>query len=271
MADENRLLDDRKVKEEAIKQFRLMDDTFMSKVFEDKKCAELLLRIILNKDDLTVQNTQTQFEIKNLQGRSARLDIYAVDSEGVKYDVEVQRRDSGAVPKRGRYNSSLLDANATDPGDDFENLPRTYVIFITESDYFKGGQELYEITRCVKNMGHIDYGDESCIIYVNGQNRDVTAIGRLMHDFFCTNPHEMYYGILSERTQYFKESKEGVDTMCKIMEDYAEKRAKLAADERSISMANKLWNSGMRDLQQISDLTELPLDEVKKLFEGKTA
>lgn len=31
MADENRLLDDRKVKEEAIKQFRLMDDTFMSR------------------------------------------------------------------------------------------------------------------------------------------------------------------------------------------------------------------------------------------------
>ena len=67
MADENRLLDDRKVKEEAIKQFRLMDDTFMSKVFEDKECAELLLRVILNKDDLTVQNTQTQFEIKKLR------------------------------------------------------------------------------------------------------------------------------------------------------------------------------------------------------------
>lgn len=67
MADENKLLDDRKVKEEAIKQFRLMDDTFMSKVFEDKECAELLLRVILNKNDLTVQNTQTQFEIKNFR------------------------------------------------------------------------------------------------------------------------------------------------------------------------------------------------------------
>ena len=55
--------------------------------------------------------------------------------------------------------------------------------------------------------------------------------------------------------------------MCKIMEDYAEKKA----DERAIRMSNKLWNSGMRDLQQISDLTELPLDEVKRLFEGKTA
>ena len=30
-----------------IENFRLMDDTFMSKVFEDKACAELLLRVIL--------------------------------------------------------------------------------------------------------------------------------------------------------------------------------------------------------------------------------
>ena len=32
-----------------IENFRLMDDTFMSKVFEDKACAELLLRVILNR------------------------------------------------------------------------------------------------------------------------------------------------------------------------------------------------------------------------------
>ena len=37
-----------------IENFRLMDDTFMSKVFEDKACAELLLRVILIRDDLTV-------------------------------------------------------------------------------------------------------------------------------------------------------------------------------------------------------------------------
>lgn len=62
-----------------IENFRLMDDTFMSKVFEDKACAELLLRVILNRDDLTVVRVVSQFELKNLQGRSARLDIYAVD------------------------------------------------------------------------------------------------------------------------------------------------------------------------------------------------
>ena len=50
-----------------IENFRLMDDTFMSKVFEDKACAELLLRVILNRDDLTVVRVFSQFELKNLQ------------------------------------------------------------------------------------------------------------------------------------------------------------------------------------------------------------
>lgn len=89
----------------------------------------------------------------------------------------------------------------------------------------------------------------------------------------------MNYELLSRRTEYFKESKEGVDTMCQIMEDYAEKRARqaakkaaeIAATERSVSMATELWNDGMRDMEKIAKLTKLSLDEVKKLFEGKSA
>ena len=66
---------------ERIRNFRLMDDDFMSKVFEDKACAEFLLKIILERDDLTVQEVHGQHDLKNLQGRSVRLDILAVDRE----------------------------------------------------------------------------------------------------------------------------------------------------------------------------------------------
>ena len=196
-------------------------------------------------------------------------------STGAKYDIEVQRSDKGAVPKRGRYNSSLLDCNTLDTGDNFEKLPKTYVIFITENDYFHAGLPMYTITRCITNMGNAVYGDESGIIYVNGANRDDSAVGKLMQDFFCKDPHKMNYELLSRRTEYFKESKEGVDTMCKLMEDYADKRARkaaeIAANERSINMATELWNDGMRDMEKIAKLTKLPLNDVKKLFEGKTA
>ena len=266
-----------------IENFRLRDDTFMSKVFEDKACAELLLRVILNRDDLTVVRVVSQFELKNLQGRSARLDIYAVDEHGKQYDVEVQRSDDGAAPRRARYNSSLLDANLLNPGDKFDELPESYIIFITEHDVLKGGKPLYTVNRTISELDHAIFADGSHIIYVNGEIRNGTALGELMQDFFCKDPHEMHYKVLSDRAGYFKKDKEGVDTMCKLMEDYADKRARQAAEaaakeaaekaarERSISIATNLWNKGERDLQQIADLTDLPLDEVKKLFEGKTA
>ncbi len=67
---------------ERIKRFTLMHDVFMSKVFEDIKCVELLLSIVLKKD-LTVIKVISQCAVKNLQGRSVRLDIYAVDSDNV--------------------------------------------------------------------------------------------------------------------------------------------------------------------------------------------
>lgn len=43
-----------------------------------------------------------------------------------------------------------------------------------------------------------------------------------MHDFKCTDPSEMHYEILAERTRFFKESKEGVLTMCRSMEKMRE-------------------------------------------------
>ena len=63
----------------------------MSKVFEDKKCTEELLRIILKKDDLKVKSVKTQYVIDNLQGHSIRLDICAVDNKGKIYDIEIQK------------------------------------------------------------------------------------------------------------------------------------------------------------------------------------
>ena len=99
---------------EAINKFTLMDDTFMTQVFSgDLECTKELLETILKRKDLTVIKSVTQLTIGNLFGRSVRLDIYANDAEGKKYDIEVQQNDSGAVPERARLNSSLFDARLT--------------------------------------------------------------------------------------------------------------------------------------------------------------
>ena len=116
-----------------IQEFRLMDDVFMQVCFRDNlECTELVLRIILSRPDLCVQSVQTQKTLKNLYGRSLCLDITATDSVHTEYDIEIQRADQGALVRRARYHSSLMDANHPAPGRYFERLPESYVIFITE-------------------------------------------------------------------------------------------------------------------------------------------
>lgn len=150
-----------------IKNFRLMDDDFMTKCFENEiACAELLLNIILNKPDLKVQEVRTQYTIKNLQGRSVRLDILATDILKKKYNCEIQGADKGAGAHRARFNSSVIDANAISAGQSTEELPETYVIFITESDVTGANQSIYHIDRCIEETGE-KFGDGSHIIYVN--------------------------------------------------------------------------------------------------------
>lgn len=64
-----------------------------------------------------------------------------------QYDLEVQRADAGARPERARYHAGALDVENLDAGQEFEELPTTYIIFITENDIWGGGQALYPIDR----------------------------------------------------------------------------------------------------------------------------
>ena len=62
------------------------------------------------------------------------MDILAVDKQEQVYNIEIQRDDKGVGVKRARYNSSLIDANVTEPGDQYQKLNETYVFFITENE-----------------------------------------------------------------------------------------------------------------------------------------
>ena len=257
-----------------IQSLRLLDDDFMNKVFEDKACAEFLLQIILERTDLTVQKVHSQHNLKNLQGRSVRLDILATDEAGRVYNIEVQRSDKGAGAKRARYNSSLIDANITEPCDNYENLNETYVIFITEHDVLKAGRPIYHIDRMIQETNAL-FGDGSHILYVNAQIKDNTALGQLMHDFACTKAEEMHYPILAKRVRYFKEEQEGVATMSRIFEEIkreaAQEAARKTAREKSIQVARRMLMMGKYSYEEISAISDLTMDEVKALDEGKPA
>ncbi len=252
---------------ERLKSLRYMDDDFMSVCLADNfEGVELILRIILGRKDIKIKSVRTQEPLKNLQGRSAVLDVHAIDSTDKEFDVEIQRKDAGAGAKRARHNSSLLDVHILKTGDDTEDIPDSYVIFITENDVMKGNQPIYPVERYVTiGENKVLFGDGSHIIYVNGKYRGNDEIGKLMHDFSCTNPDDMNYETLAKKARYFKQNEKGVAAMCKIMEDMRNEAAQKAEQNKAKRTAVHLIKLGKMTLEEIAEATELSLDIVKEL------
>lgn len=100
-------------------------------------------------------------------------------------------------------------------------------------------------------------GDGTHIVYVNGAYRDESPIGKLMHDFSCKNPADMYYKPLAEQVRYYKEDAKGVEAMCRIVEDIIDSEKKEIALE--ILKLNKL------SLEEIAKCSKLSLEEVEKI------
>ena len=247
-----------------IQRFRLIDDTFFNVCFDNYiEGMQLLLRIFFGRDDLVVKHVVAQRSTDNLYGRGVRFDVLAEDSEGKIYDCEVQRANKGAIPRRARYNSSMMDARELAKGEEYSKLPETWVIFITENDIYGAGFPLYHVERIVQELQR-PFDDGAHILYVNGANRDDTPLGRLMQDFFCENPKQMNYKELAERADYFKAGAEGVNTMCELMEKFGEKKmeegrleGRLEGQRRMLDMARSLvaLNVPLDVIEKASGLT----------------
>ena len=247
-----------------IQKFRLIDDTFFNVCFDNYiEGMQLLLRIFFGRDDLVVKHVVAQRSTDNLYGRGVRFDVLAEDSEGKIYDCEVQRANKGAIPRRARYNSSMMDARELAKGEEYSKLPETWGIFITENDIYGAGFPLYHVERIVQELQR-PFDDGAHILYVNGANRDETPLGRLMQDFFCENPEQMNYKELAERADYFKAGAEGVNTMCELMEKFGEKKmeegrleGRLEGQRRMLDMARSLvaLNVPLDVIEKASGLT----------------
>ena len=245
-------LDEDALKLAKIRQSCLMDDAYMKVFFNNNiKCTQLVLRIILDKDDLTVKRVKTQKPLKGAPNKhTVRLDIYAVDSEGLEYDIEIQRASAGASPKRARFYSALIDANMLAKNEDYDKLRESIIIFITEHDVLGDGLPLYTIERYIN--GKKLFNDGIKIIYVNASNQDAeTKLGRLMHDFMCVPVKDMYYEELASRAKYLKGNKKGEQAMKSVWDEMQEEsRAQGRAEGLEQGIAKGMAKGRAEGLEQ---------------------
>ena len=161
---------------------------------------------IEDKIDLIIEELKRKYpDLTNYRWHAIKL---------LEQDQEITKRYSVNLP---RYHSGLMDMNTLNPGQDFDDLPESYVIFITRDDALGYGLPIYHIDRKIEEVSE-NFKDEAHIIYVNSKKQEDTELGRLMHDLHCKNAEDMHSKILADRVYELKETQKGVEFMCREME-----------------------------------------------------
>ena len=238
-------------KKERVEGFRPIDDVFFEVLADDREVCQEILRTILEDKALIVEEVIVQRSVRNIYGRSVRLDALCILGDGAKCNIEVQRAHSDNHLKRARYNAASIVTKNTEPGERFEkNVPRVIIVYISERDFLGYGRTIYHIDKVIWENGEpIDDGLQE--VFVNTCIDDGTDIAGLMRCFMQQEVHDPRFPKLSSRVYYLKEQEGGVSAMCEIMDKYMEEAKAAGIKEGREAGMREGKEVGMREGKEV--------------------
>lgn len=152
-------------------------------------CKEFLERI-LGSSIKKIQYIESEKTIDHtVKAKSIRLDVYLNDENGTIYNIEMQKSDTLEIPKRSRYYSSLIDLDFLKKGQDYNDLPKSIVLFVCDFDLFApNNKALYCFeNRCIDDT-ELSLNDGTMKIFVNikGNQRKVSEKMKSLLEYFDT-------------------------------------------------------------------------------------
>lgn len=235
---------------------RPIDDVFFEAIASNKEVCEEILQTIMSDMNLTVTDSIVQSSIRNLYGRSVRLDAICTLGNGSKCNIEVQRSSHDNHLKRARFNASAITVRDSNTGDRFGDTLELYIVFISEFDFLKGGKSIYHVEKVLRETGEI-IDDGLHEIFVNTAIDDGTDISDLMSCFIRKDFQNPKFPKFSSEVHRLKNTEGGVSTMCEIMDKYIN----IATEEqrKEIEQLNKI----------IAENKSLLSDTQAQLFDAK--
>ena len=194
---------DFEAKRAKVAKFRPIDDPLFEVMAEDQNFVQEMLQVILEDDGLTVDQVSNQKSIRNLYGRSVRLDAICTLGNGKICNIEIQKADDDCHLKRVRYNEACITTHVTETGLKFEKIPDVFMIYISDFDLFNGEKTIYHVDKVIRENGQTVYdGVEE--IYVNTKIDDNSKIADYMKLFKQTEIDEPKYPYISARIKIAK-------------------------------------------------------------------
>ena len=174
----------------------ITNDFMFGTVFRDKeKCKEMLQRILQIKL-IEIEVVEPQKSMKTtFIGKGIRIDIYAKDSDGNVYDIEMQTTEETDLHLRTRYYHSEMDGYQIRAGQKYFNLKQSVVIFICTFDPFADDRSIYTFETTCKENKELVLADKRQTYFVNikGNREGISKDTTKLLDYFKTGqPTDSY-------------------------------------------------------------------------------
>lgn len=272
----------------AVEGLSIASDYIFGEVMRQPENVKPLLEAVLGKKIAEITYIEKQQDIKDgFELHGIRLDISLEDNEKTQYAVEMQTGSAVDLERRIRYYQSSLDRRTLEVSERYRDLKDSYVIFICTEDYYKRGLALYKRKSVIEGAEDIVYADGSHAYILNANftepNLSKPALEFLR--YINAKNHKLPYDVsgsdyltkIDRAVEDIKADDRKVErfmTLAAKLEDVRYITRKEALEEgraegehnAKVGLVKRLLARAM-SLEEIAEICDLDLDEVKKIAE----
>ena len=161
-----------KRKYKTYKELSFTDDFLFCNIMQNNPdiCKELV-ELLLDRKVGKVAYSETQKSIDlALDQKGVRLDVYFEDDLSTAYNIEMQTANTGNLPKRSRYYQGTVDLNMISSGAGYDELKKSYIIFINTFDLFGKGFPKYTFENICQESSDLHLDDGTVKVFINAKS-----------------------------------------------------------------------------------------------------
>ena len=250
-----------------VDELTFTDDYLFGTIMRDPEiCAGVIERLLKIKVG-HIEYPEIQKTLKPAyESKGVRFDVYVKDSDRV-FDVEIQNKIVADLPKRTRYYQSMIDMDCLLRGEDYENLPESFIIFICKHDPFKKNLPCYSFKSTCKENSTLLLDDKTTRVFYNVtayNNSEDEQLKAFLH-FVCKNEaDDNFTRILESRIRNIINS-EKFRTEYLAVNLHDRDLIKQGAHDKAVETARNMLAIKKLTVSEIAQCTGLTEKEVSEL------
>ena len=166
-----------------LKELTIKDNFMFGAVMMDEENCKGLLERVLEIPIERVEVSREKSIVYHPEYKGVRLDVYAKDEYQSHYNVEMHVERKAALGKRSRYYQSQMDMELLLSGEDYSELPNTYVIFICDFDPFGEEKYRYVFEMQCKESKQTNLEDGRTILFLNTHGKNESEVPKELVTF----------------------------------------------------------------------------------------